>query len=65
MDAPPDIKLHFETLADAKKVEHQARYPHYRFNPVKKSAKVNREDAAKLVDVADQVCLGFGIPSPV
>jgi hypothetical protein len=59
MDASPDIKLYFETLAEAKKVEHQARYPHYRFNPAKKLAKVNREDAAKLVDVADQVCCGF------
>jgi hypothetical protein len=59
MDAPPDVKLHFKTLAEAKKVEHQARYPHYGFNPVKKSVKVNREDAAKLVDVADQVCHGF------
>ena len=58
MDASPDIKLYFETLAEAK-VEHQVCYPHYRFNPVKKSAKVNREDAAKLVDVADQVCCGF------
>ena len=36
-EAPPDVKLHSETQAEAKRVEHQARYPHYRFNPVEKS----------------------------
>jgi len=36
-DATPDVKLHFEMLADAKKVEHQARYPDYRFKPLRKS----------------------------
>jgi len=37
MEAPPDVKLHSETQAEAKGVEHQARYPHYRSNPTKKS----------------------------
>jgi hypothetical protein len=51
-DAPPDVKLHFEMLAEAKKVEHQARYPHYRFNPVKKSAKVKAVKKAKAANDA-------------
>ena len=51
-DAPPDVKLHFEMLAEAKKVEHQARYPHYRFNPVKKSDKVKAVKKAKAANDA-------------
>ena len=51
-DAPPDVKLHFEMLAEAKKVEHQARYPHYRFNPVKKSDKVKAVRKAKAANDA-------------
>jgi len=51
-DAPPDVKLHFEMLAEAKKVEHQARYPHYRFNPVKKSDKVKAVKKARAANDA-------------
>ena len=51
-DAPPDVKLHFEMLAEAKKVEHQARYPHYRFNPVKKSDKAKAVKKAKAANDA-------------
>lgn len=51
-DAPADVKLHFEMLAEAKKVEHQARYPHYRFNPVKKSDKVKAVKKAKAANDA-------------
>lgn len=51
-DAPPDVKLHFEMLAEAKKVEHQARYPHYRFNPIKKSDKVKAVKKAKAANDA-------------
>lgn len=51
-NAPPDVKLHFEMLAEAKKVEHQARYPHYRFNPVKKSDKVKAVRKAKAANDA-------------
>lgn len=51
-DASPDVKLHFEMLAEAKKVEHQARYPHYRFNPVKKSDKVKAVKKAKAANDA-------------
>ena len=51
-DAPADVKLHFEMLAEAKKVEHQARYPHYRFNPIKKSNKVKAVKKAKAANDA-------------
>lgn len=51
-DASPEVKLHFEMLAEAKKVEHQARYPHYRFNPVKKSDKAKAVKKAKAANDA-------------
>ena len=51
-DASPDVKLHFEMLAEAKKVEHQARYPHYRFNPIKKADKVKAVKKAKAANDA-------------
>lgn len=51
-DAPPDVKLHFEMLAEAKKVEHQARYPHYRFNPIKKADKAKAVKKAKAANDA-------------
>ena len=51
-DAPADVKLHFEMLAEAKKVEHQARYPHYRFNPIKKADKVKAVKKAKAANDA-------------
>lgn len=51
-DATPDVKLHFEMLAEAKKVEHQARYPHYRFNPIKKADKVKATKKAKAANDA-------------
>ena len=51
-DAPADVKLHFEMLAEAKKVEHQARYPHYRFNPIKKSDKAKAAKKAKAANDA-------------
>ncbi|KAF9650927.1 hypothetical protein BDM02DRAFT_1222747 [Thelephora ganbajun] len=50
--APADVKLHFEMLAEAKKVEHQARYPHYRFNPIKKADKVKAVKKAKTANAA-------------
>lgn len=50
--APPDVKLHFEMLAEAKKVEHQARYPHYRFNPIKKTDKAKAAKKAKAANDA-------------
>ena len=49
-EAPPDIKLHFEMLAEAKEVEHQARYPHNRFNPVKKSDKAKGYQTPPILD---------------
>ena len=51
-EATPDVKLHFEMLAEAKKVEHQARYPHYRFNPIKKADKVKATKKAKAANDA-------------
>jgi hypothetical protein len=51
-EAPAEVKLHFEMLAEARKVEHQARYPHYRFNPVKKSDKVKTAKKAKAANDA-------------
>lgn len=50
--ASADVKLHFEMLAEAKKVEHQARYPHYRFNPIKKADKVKTVKKTKAVNDA-------------
>ena len=51
-DASADVKLHFEMLAEAKKVEHQARYPHYRFNPIKKADKVKAVKKGKAANDA-------------
>ena len=51
-NASADVKLHFEMLAEAKKVEHQARYPHYRFNPIKKADKVRAVKKTKAVNDA-------------
>ena len=36
---PADVRSHYERLSDIKKAEHQARYPGYRFQPMKKADK--------------------------
>jgi hypothetical protein len=35
----PEIRAHYERLSDIKKAEHQAMYPGYRFQPMKKADK--------------------------
>lgn len=38
-DAPPEVKEHYERMADLRKQQHALQYPDYRFQPVKKEDK--------------------------
>jgi hypothetical protein len=43
----PDVRAEYERRADIKKAEHQAMYPEYRFQPVKREEKERLREAKK------------------
>ncbi|KAG1716098.1 hypothetical protein ID866_1070 [Astraeus odoratus] len=45
---PDHVKLEYERMADAKKAEHQVKYPDYRFQPMKKEVKEQLREQKKL-----------------
>lgn len=64
--APERVRQHYEQLADAKKAEHQAMYPGYRFQPMKKEEKERLREEKRLEKEKDraQSRRHRGRPSP-
>jgi hypothetical protein len=52
--APERVRQHYEQLADAKKAEHQAMYPGYRFQPMKKEEKERLREEKRLEKEKDR-----------
>ena len=44
----PEVKAHYERLADEKKAEHQLLFPNYRFQPMKKEEKEKLKEEKRL-----------------
>ncbi|CAG8826488.1 20008_t:CDS:2 [Gigaspora margarita] len=48
-----ELKLHFEKLADKKKIEHKLKYPNYEYRPTKKKPK-SRRSKKKQSNLSDE-----------